>query len=64
MKKILILSFIFLNFLSLNAQTKNITTFGFKGGYNKSVVDGKEPDGTKTGYIGYELYGSFFADTE
>ncbi len=64
MKKILILSFVVLNFLNLNAQITNKTTFGFKGGYNKSIVDGKEPDGTKTGYIGYELYGSFFADTE
>ena len=37
MKKILILSFVVLNFLNLNAQTTNKTTFGFKGGYNKSI---------------------------
>lgn len=64
MKKIIVCSFILLNYLNLKAQTENKTIFGFKGGFNKSTVDGKEPDGTKTGYIGYELYGSFFADTE
>ena len=64
MKKIVILSFVILNYLNISAQTTSQTSFGFKGGFNKSIVDGKEPDGTKTGYIGYELYGSFFADTE
>lgn len=64
MKKIIITCFIILNYINTNAQTENKTTFGFKGGYNNSIVDGKELNGTKTGYIGYELYGSFFADTE
>jgi hypothetical protein len=36
--------------------------FGFKGGYNHSVVNGKELNGAKTGYIGDELYGGFFSD--
>ena len=40
------------------------TTFGLKGGYNKSIVNGYETYGTKTGYRGSEVYGSFFADTE
>ena len=60
----LLLCLLLASFFSLNAQTDNKTTFGFKGGYNKSIVDGKEPDGTETGYIGYELYGGFFADTQ
>jgi hypothetical protein len=64
MTKQLLFYFIILNSFTSNAQTENKTIFGFKGGYNKSIVDGKEPDGTETGYIGYELYGSFFADTE
>ena len=39
------------------------TTFGFKGDYNRSVINGYETSGAKTGYIGGELYGSFFAET-
>lgn len=46
-----------------NAQSEYKTTFGFKGGYNRSIIDGNELDGTKTGYIGNELYGGFFSDT-
>jgi hypothetical protein len=42
----------------------HITTFGFKGGYNRSIVKGYETIGAKTAYTGNELYGSFFADTE
>ena len=53
---------------STTANVRNvgvhITTFGFKGGYNRSIVKGSETTGAKTGYIGTELYGSFFADTE
>lgn len=64
MKKLILLGIVLLNQFNANAQSESKTTFGFKGGYNKSIVDGKEPDGTATGYIGYELYGSFFADTE
>ena len=64
MKKTILFCLFTLSFINLNAQSIKKTTFGFKGGLNKSIVDGNEPDGTKTGYIGYELYGSFFADTE
>jgi hypothetical protein len=39
------------------------TIFGFKGGYNNSVINGRELSGAKTGYTGGELYGAFFADT-
>lgn len=48
----------------ISAQNKNLTSFGFKGGFNRSIVNGHELNGTKTGFIGLELYGSFFADTE
>ena len=64
MTKKILLSFIILGFFKFQAQDNTKTTFGFKGGFNKSILDGKEPDGTRTGYIGYELYGSFFADTQ
>jgi len=44
---------------------RSVTTrFGFKGGFNRSHVKGVESDGDQTGYIGGELYGGFFADTE
>jgi Outer membrane protein beta-barrel domain len=50
--------------LIINAQEKNYTSFGIKGGLNKSIVNGHELNGAKTGYIGIEVYGAFFADTK
>jgi hypothetical protein len=52
----------------ITASTKDhkqtiFTRFGFKGGFNRSHMVGREPDGDKTGYIGGELYGGFFAET-
>ncbi|MEO6611384.1 MAG: hypothetical protein ABIT05_04600 [Chitinophagaceae bacterium] len=41
-----------------------VTRFGFKGGYNRSVINGRETaTNAKTGYIGDELYGAFFCET-
>lgn len=48
----------------VSAQDKNLTSFGFKGGINRSIVNGHELNGTKTGFIGLELYAAFFVDTE
>lgn len=62
--KQLFLFLLFLNFLTLTAQHVKSTTFGFKGGMNNSIVNGKEPDGSDTGYVGIELYASLFSDTE
>ncbi len=45
MTKKILLSFILLSFFKFQAQDTYKTTFGFKGGFNKSIVDGKEPDG-------------------
>ena len=45
------------------AQNQKLTVFGFKGGYNNSILKGKELNGSKTGYTGYELYGGFFSET-
>ena len=64
MKLHLLFAFIILTICKTNAQNEKKTIFVFKGGYNKSIVDAKELDGTESGYIGYELYGGFFADTE
>lgn len=64
MKLHLLFLVIILTIFNTNAQNEKKTIFGFKGGYNKSIVDAKELDGTESGYIGYELYGGFFADSE
>lgn len=40
------------------------TKFGFKAGYNGSDISGVETNGAKTGYVGGELYGAFFGDSE
>lgn len=64
MKLNLLIAFFVLIFSQSKAQTEKKTIFGFKGGYNNSIVDAKELDGTESGYSGIELYGGFFADTE
>lgn len=62
-KKTLSIGFCLFTFLCYS-QTDYKTNFGFKLGLNNSVINGFEPDGTKTGYAGTELYTSFFADTK
>ena len=58
-------TFLFLFFASFSQENKNtiITQFGFLGGLNHSVVNGKDSVGAKIGYIGTELYAGFFADS-
>ena len=46
------------------AQSEKTTIFGFKGGYNRSIINGIELDGTKTGFIGDEFYACFFSDSK
>lgn len=41
----------------------NKISFGFKGGMNSSRINATEINGSKSGYIGTELYAGFFADT-
>lgn len=48
----------------VSAQDRNFSSFGLKGGINRSIVNGHELDGEKTGFIGLEMYGAFFIDTE
>jgi hypothetical protein len=59
----IILTLIFVGLLA-QAQSKRLTSFGFKGGVNRSVINGKEPNGTATGFIGVEMYAALFAETE
>ena len=44
------------------AQEQRIN-LGFKGGLNKSRINATEADGSKSGYVGLELYGGLFANT-
>ncbi|MBX2969791.1 MAG: outer membrane beta-barrel protein [Cyclobacteriaceae bacterium] len=46
------------------AQNQKLSIFGIKGGLNRSVISGKQLDGTETGFIGVEIYGSISLDTE
>lgn len=39
------------------------TEFGFKTGFNRSQISGKDSDQKRTGYIGGELYAGFFSET-
>ena len=55
---------LFIYTTSAQADKKIVTTkFGFKGGLNHSIINGKDSMGAKTGYIGTELYGGFFSDS-
>lgn len=63
MKQAMLSFVILLGTLNAAAQSEKKTIFGFKGGWNKSIVKGYELNGSKTGYIGFEWYGAFFADT-
>jgi len=60
----LLFSILTISTLIATAQDRYSTSFGFKGGVNRSIVNGYELDGTKTGYVGVEMYGAFFADTK
>jgi hypothetical protein len=55
---------LFVGCFHIYAQNEKSTLFGLKVGYNRSVVDGVEPDGSKTGFIGNEVYASLFADSK
>ncbi|MDP2338935.1 MAG: peptidoglycan DD-metalloendopeptidase family protein, partial [Bacteroidota bacterium] len=48
---------------ALSLAREQRINLGFKGGLNKSRINATDNDGSKSGYIGLELYGGFFADT-
>ena len=57
--------------MTIVAQSRKIeptkqTTFGFKGGFNKSVINGREFGSclARAGYVGYEMYGGLFSNTK
>jgi hypothetical protein len=50
------------NCLTVNGQERK-GTFGAKVGLNNSRVKATERDGTRSGYVGTEIYGGFFVDT-
>ena len=47
----------------VQAQAENNNfTFGIKGGYNHTVINGYETNGAKTGFVGSTIYGSLFVE--
>ena len=64
--KIFYIFFFFVSviFTTTAQHDEKLSPFGLKTGLNRSVVNGKESDGTPTGFIGLELYVSFFIDNE
>ncbi len=50
--------------LSTYAQNEKSTYFGVKLGYNRSNISGAEADGSKSGFLGDELYLSLFSDSK
>jgi hypothetical protein len=49
--------------VQVTAQTEKKTRFGIKGGFNHTVINGYETNGTKTGFTGSSVYGAFFSET-
>lgn len=64
MKNTTIVLFLLFNVSLCYGQIEFKSVFGIKGGFNKSIINGHEPDGTKTGLIGYEFYGALFSETQ
>ncbi len=64
MKKVFfIIIMLLLIFLNSYAQSgKNKISFGIKGGYNHTVINGVETNGGKTGFVGSTIYGSLFGE--
>jgi hypothetical protein len=60
MKKMLFaIIMLLLFFFSSYAQPgQNKISFGIKGGYNHTVINGRQTNGDKTGFIGSSIYGS------
>lgn len=50
-------------FVRLSAQKEKRTRFGIKGGFNHTVINGYETNGSKTGFIGGSIYGALFTET-
>ena len=47
----------------LQAQVENNKfTFGIKGGYNHTIINGLETSGAKTGFVGSTMYGTLFVE--
>lgn len=46
----------------LHAQKSESFRFGMKGGIDFANVNGEDPSGNKTGFVGTTLYGGFFGE--
>lgn len=62
-KKLFAIIMLLAIFFRTYAQQENDKfTFGIKGGYNHTVINGHETNGAKTGFVGSTIYGSLFAE--
>lgn len=63
MRKILLLTlFGLLCCNAILAQKEKKSWFGIKGGFNHTVINGVETNGTKTGFVGSTIYGGLFTE--
>lgn len=63
MKEFFVIITLLVLFLESHAQSeRNKIVFGIKGGYNHTVITGREKTGSKTGFIGSTIYGSLFGE--
>jgi len=63
MKKIFFLVFTVIFFVChAFAQKERKIDFGLKGGFNHTVINGYETNGTKTGFVGSSIYGALFTE--
>jgi hypothetical protein len=63
MQKITFLALAGLFFCStLSAQKEKKSWFGIKGGFNHTVINGVETNGSKTGFVGSTVYGGLFTE--
>lgn len=59
---IIVLSIFFFTINLVKSQNTRNWKFGVKGGLNQSVINAKDSNGEKSGYIGTEIYGGFVAE--
>lgn len=64
MKKIFFVTIMLLalSITSYSQSKNNAFTFGIKGGFNHTVINGRETNGAKTGFIGSTIYGTLFTE--
>lgn len=57
-----ILAILLFHSINCFSQSQYSSSAGFKGGYNRSIIDATDLNGGKSGYLGNELYLGLFSD--